>query len=1032
MAWYVVLLMVVGILTVPFILGGYLSRKFRMPDHGWKMGLILCSIACGVVLVPPIGAPPKLGIDLSGGVILVYEVDQQKLPKDDSGKVIHPDMEALIGAISLRVNPGGQKEVTVREFGSEQIEIIIPINPDIDPEEAKRIEELVSRAGTLEFRILASSLRDNDIIQQAEKQGGTVVKIDDKVAGWWVPMRLGDKPEDRERVQGILSYPEIAQRMGRRDGQDVPEVLVLKDVFDVTGEYLTQASRGDDEHGQRCVNFTFNRQGGALFRGLTGNNLPDPAQPENTRKLGVILDGDLYSAPSIRSTISRNGQITGSFSKTEIKDLVEVLNAGSLPAALRKKPISKLVTGPRLGQDTIDKGRWAIAASMVLVLVFMLFYYRFAGIVACGALLINLLLIVAIMITVKAAFTLPGLAGLVLTVGIAVDANVLIFERIREELGKGAALRMAIRNGFGRATTTIVDANLTTLITGVVLYCIGTDQVRGFAVTLILGVTLSMYTAIFCSRVVFDVAEKRRWITKLSMMRILGKTQIDFLGRRRLATAVSCAVIAIGLSGVVWRGLQGPRLLDIDFTGGVSVEVVFKQPQRVAEIRAKLKDLPDLAVSDVRLEGEAEDLRFIVNTSKTDAEGNPAIEEVERDIKVAFFGLLDTNTMNAENVRPIAQKAVPAEPEASAEPEGEEQTRTDLPDDSVLAVAEEAPSGPEMAPAQPDAEPKTPVAEKSGDTTAAETPPPPDEEALPAAATQPPEAPPETSPETPPETSPVEPTEEAAVDPFAGGTEATLKFGKKISYKTLQGIFFTEFGSEDDTPLFAASSPDEGSQWDLKIDLAPEKAKPVFASIKKRLADTPYFPSSNSIGGKVAGDTQTKAVVALITSLLCIVAYLWIRFQKVVFGLAAVVALVHDVLVTLGVIALSAFVAPFLGFLLIDPFKIGLPALAAFLTIIGYSLNDTIVVFDRIREVRGKAPRLTEEMINTSINQTLARTLLTSATTLLVVLILFFFGGQGIHGFAFALVVGVCVGTYSSIFVASPALLWMSRTAKAK
>jgi SecD/SecF fusion protein len=210
-----------------------------------------------------------------------------------------------------------------------------------------------------------------------------------------------------------------------------------------------------------------------------------------------------------------------------------------------------------------------------------------------------------------------------------------------------------------------------------------------------------------------------------------------------------------------------------------------------------------------------------------------------------------------------------------------------------------------------------------------------------------------------------------------------------------------------------------------------DDATAVLQHMKTKLAGTPVWPSSSKIGGKVAGDTRSLAIAALLTSLLGIVGYIWIRFQRVVFGVAAVIALVHDVLITLGAIAISAWLAGPLGFLQIEHFKISLPVVAAFLTIIGYSLNDTIVVFDRIREVRGKSPDLTAEMINTSINQTLSRTLLTSMTTLIVVLILYALGGQGIHGFAFALVVGVLVGTYSSIFVASPTLLWMFGRSKA-
>jgi SecD/SecF fusion protein len=239
--------------------------------------------------------------------------------------------------------------------------------------------------------------------------------------------------------------------------------------------------------------------------------------------------------------------------------------------------------------------------------------------------------------------------------------------------------------------------------------------------------------------------------------------------------------------------------------------------------------------------------------------------------------------------------------------------------------------------------------------------------------------------------------------------------------------------SRDVDPNWLASDPSPQLRWRVTlVGLPRDKALTVVRQLKKSFAEEPIWLSSSTIGGRVAGDMRATAVAALFASLLGIVGYLWIRFQRVIYGLAAVVALLHDVLITLGAIALSAYMADYLGWLMIEEFKISLPMVAAFLTIVGYSLNDTIVVFDRIREVRGKSPSITDVMINTSINQTLRRTLLTSLTTLIVVVILYAFGGAGIHGFAFALVVGVIVGTYSSIFVASPALLWMARRAVAR
>ena len=215
------------------------------------------------------------------------------------------------------------------------------------------------------------------------------------------------------------------------------------------------------------------------------------------------------------------------------------------------------------------------------------------------------------------------------------------------------------------------------------------------------------------------------------------------------------------------------------------------------------------------------------------------------------------------------------------------------------------------------------------------------------------------------------------------------------------------------------------SKWSVKMPLAAVEADKVMEEIKQSLGSDPVWISSSSVGGRVAGDMIGRALGALFASLLCIIGYIWFRFQRVIYGLAAVAALLHDVLITLGAIAVSYWLADVLGFLLIDPFKISLTVVAALLTIIGYSLNDTIVVFDRIRETKGKAPNLTGEMVNTSINQTLSRTLLTSVTTFIVVVLLYAFGGEGIHTFAFALVIGVLVGTYSSVFVASPILLWL-------
>ena len=1030
--WYIGFAVFVGVLAlliVPFLLGGLLAQRFRMPDYGWKIGLIICSLAVGIVICAT--GQLKLGIDLSGGVVLVYELQD---PTDDAKKAEEAkadekegdegaeaaaqqeiDLDKLISAVELRVNPGGAREVAIRKYGPRQIEIIIP---RANEEEVRRIEKKVSQAGTLEFRILANN-RDHkaEIGLAQDTEARQVFDAEDNLVAWWVPVGKG-------REDSFATYGEIATRVANYRGQEVMEILVVKDVFNVTGGFLDRCSPGVDEHGRPCVNFVFNSRGGQLFGGLTGANTPDKVQ-DFTRKLGIILDGYLYSAPSIQSAIYQRGEISGSFTDQEVEDLVDVLNAGSLPTALKENPISKLSIGPTLGADTIEKGKWAIGISMVMVLIFMLIYYRFAGMVACGALLMNLVLILGIMIGIKADFTLPGLAGLVLTVGMAVDANVLIFERIREELARDAALRMAIRNGFARATTTIVDANLTTLITATVLYVVGTPQIKGFAVVLWLGVVLSMYTAIFCSRVVFDIAERRGWLTKLTMMQMLHGTKIDFIGLRKVGAAFSLTLILIGLVSVYARG---KGLLDIDFTGGESVEVLFEKPQDIADVRAGLEDLPDLAVQDVQIAGEETGLRFMINTSRTVDEENPAekgksgTDLVEAQIHDVFGDKLDTNQLTVDAVAPIASSDSTDKKPEEKKPAADDQSRDDLPSSTLLASTD--PAAVLLAQADPAKKPADKAELKSAEKPAPKTEPKTEPKPAGKAEEKPAEKPKESPAKKP-------------VDRFAGGTRAELTFKHALDHETLDEMITAQLtAAKVPTAAFRLSNQEYElgdttayENWTLKIKLPEaETQEKLLKPLQAQLADTPFFPSSSAIGGKVAGDMQEKAVIALLGSLLCIVGYIWIRFQRVMFGVAAVVALVHDILITLGAIAVSAYLAPYFGFLLIDPFKISLSVLAAFLTIIGYSLNDTIVVFDRIREVRGKSPNLTGDMVNTSINQTLSRTLLTSITTLIVVIILYFGGGTGIHAFAFSLLIGVVIGTYSSIFIASPVLLWMSKS----
>jgi SecD/SecF fusion protein len=1047
------LLVMLGVFIVPLVLGHYIAKSVKLPDQAWRVATVFFSLFAASA-VTWYGWPPKLGIDLSGGSILVYEVDEQT---KGLGSTI--DMEKLVQAVTKRVNPGGVKEVTIRPYGINQIEVIIP---KADEAELERIKGKISSTGLLEFRITANTRDHANLIELARKLDAAskqlVTENSDgtrEVVARWVPVRRDDT--DYFRGPGFQT---------RHNDKEELEVLVVVDPQNVTGEYLSSASPGMGPKGPQ-VSFVFNSVGSKLFGRLTSDNLPDSVQGFH-RNLGIVLDGYLYSAPGINEAIYDRGEISGSFTVPQTEDLASVLTAGSLPTALRKEPSSSLLTGATLGADTIRKGVYSMLVATIAVIVFMVIYYRFAGVVANIALLLNVLLIVAFMIMFNAAFTLSGLAGLALTVGMAVDANVLIYERMREELSRGATLRMAIRNGFGRATTTIIDANVTTLISAVVLYIMGTDQVKGFAVTLILGIVMNLYTAIFVSRVCFDIAEKVRFITQLKMLHILSNPNFDFIGKRRIAIVGSLIMIAIGMVGVVERG---KGLLDIDFTGGVSVQALFDKPTDVAEIRNKIDDaretLPDATVQDVRIAKEEPGMRFVINTS------NPDIDNVEATLAQIFKGELRANHMQVAQL-----DAIPADGGASEQPAPDE-IKDSGPIEPTIERTDAEPAAPGPADTKPDSEkpaanpndgvrrisPRgaedslllaladapavdfgTQEADSSNDKPIAD-----------AAAEQPATDKPEVSQpagdapaaEMPNQTALAGAGTTAAADAavvtstrFPGGTKAELAFTTPISHDRLVKVLeesLDKLAIDKLTVNFAlhAKGYELGSdasfeEWQVETSLPPHAAKKLFDQTDNTLADEPFFPASNKIGAAVASATQQQAAVAMIASLALILAYIWFRFSQVMFGVAGVVAVVHDVLVTLGALALSTWLAriPGLEFLLIEPFKISLPIIAAFLTIIGYSLNDTIVIFDRIREMRGKSPVISVELANSAINQTLSRTILTSLTVFIVVLILYIVGGEGIHGFAFALVVGVVAGSYSTIYIATPIVLWMNRSAE--
>ncbi|MGL4595357.1 MAG: protein translocase subunit SecD [Thermoguttaceae bacterium] len=943
-----VLLVFAVIVFVCFVTANHATKFWRLPDHHFRIFVLLLAFFGSAAAVYLGWNRLTLGIDLQGGVVLVYDVKPLEQKKHEP-----IDMDQLSRAISKRINPGGVREIAIAPLGgttSPQMQVIIPKAEDA---EVARIQRVISESGALTFRILASPLfpADESLIEQANRETGTEIRDSSgALLARWVPVYEAESARFRSDTDVI-----------KRDAADGQlEILVLfNDGVNVTGEFLTSVGRGMSEQGNPGVSFSFNSIGENKFTRLTAANKPNPAQPNRLiRRLGIILNDSLYSAPTIRTTIGAHGIIEFSKQATveeqvrlnkDMDELISILDAGALPATLDKEPASRLLIGATLGVDTIQKGSMALALSTVTVLAFMTFYYRLAGLIACFCVVTNIMMLVAIMLSLRAAFTLPGLAGLVLTVGMAVDANILVFERLREELKGDSSLKMAIRNAYAKALSAIVDSNVTTIITGIILYSVGTEQVKGFAVTLVLGITLSMFTAIYCARTIMDILANQRNIKKFNMAQFFGQTKINFLGARNICFSVSIVFSIIGLIAVAARG---PGMFDIDFVGGVNVEAVFKNSQEISHIRSKLF-AGDKSISDPAL--KLNDL---------------AVQNVQSNLN----SLEATESgSNKENTHFIITTSMP-----------QVKNREILPDEYLKTVRSilSKTFGDDLVYNKFDYTIEEKVDSAGGKTV-------------------------------------------VSVDVFPSMNKESiaslvdLAIQKAVENKVIENAFRPEIA-----PISTAATGSLFTKWTITSPESKTTFDKIFAPTKSEMNESPFFPTSTTVGGSVAKNTQIAGILAVLGSLVCIMCYIWLRFHHVVYGLAAVAGLVHDIFVVLGLIALSYWLATPLAFLQVEEFKIGLPVVAAFLTIIGYSLNDTIILFDRIRENKGKNPILTDVMINNAINQTLSRTILTSLTTLFVAVILYFFGGIGIHTFAFAMLVGIIIGTYSTIGISAPILYW--------
>ena len=1033
------------------------NRRINAPEQSWRLAIVATSVIFGVLYCNTAynNGLIKGGVDLSGGVNLIYAIDFDSVNDADGpaqSSLTDSDMDALISALGRRLNPSGAKELVLRSYGNNtHVEIVVPKAAEA---EIKQLKDVITNTGALEFLILANKSKHPSLHKQAESsvelKTNLVVAADDNsnVLGTWVAVSKSKESNYEYNASGNS----LIRRVTYADGEDEKRIFLDGDTQPKTPQETeihvafefeesdavfseqvknagvtnievlmvtppeTERTTGDDLASVRsdidtqtaspCVSFTMNSAGSRKFGTFTGNN--------TNNLLGIVLDHKLLSAATINTRISVSGQITGNFTRAEVDFLVGILRAGKLPGTLTKEPESENKMGATLGAATIDAGTTAIIISFIAVLIFIILYYCcIPGTIAAFALVFNVVLIVALMAMIGASFTLPGIAGLVLTVGMSVDANVLIFERIREELADGSKIRQAIRNGFSRATITIIDANLTTLITAVLLYAIGTDQIRGFAITLILGIVMSMFTAIYASRGFFEISERLGLLKNSSWafrnFRIVSR-EVNFLGIRKIM-AIASLIIVVAAIGVTWK--RGADMLAIDLAGGTSA--IFSLDDSALEadaVEATIKSTAvDNGIEDLQLTVTSIELSDFATGWRVDA----SIQEQETLMEVlekAFAGQLPTQSFKIVDGQSSSQSSIIPTTSSHGYQFVAYQDEAAADGPTVPVPAEKPAAGPAQGPTVPAT----------------------DDENVDSA---------EDAPEAPTVTELQSSFEiETGIDNM---DTANADNEYELSAETLLGMVVE---AADNTGVEGVSAVNvelsywTGSQWNRASEeeqlqdysrwnvLLTGISQADTDKIKSKLLENDgvtFFHQTQKFGAQIAGDMQGLALTAMLFSFAGIITYIWLRFQHLTYGIAAVVALLHDVLVTLAAMAVSVYLADHLGFLLIEDFKISLPVVAAFLTIIGYSLNDTIVVFDRIREVRGKSHDLTELMLNKSINQTLNRTLLTSLTTLIVVIILYVVGGSGIHGFAFALVIGVAAGTYSSIFIAAPTLLFLHR-----
>ncbi len=834
---------------------------------------------------------------------------------------------------------------------------------------------------------------------------------------------------------------------------------------------LTDARVGTNMDGKTIVSFVFDTAGGNYFARLTTSNVH--------RNMAILLDDRVVSAPNINEPIiTGRGEITfgdvGGLRSAEViqkeaETLAQVLQAGSLPAALQG-PVSETTMSPSFGEANIKAGELSGIIAVLAVMAFMLIYYTLTGSFADVALMINLLMTLAIMSLFGATLTLPGIAGIVLTLGMAVDANVLINERIREEVHRGSSLWMAVRQGYDKVFWTIFDANTTTSLTSIVLIFVGSAEVKGFGVTLLIGLMVHMFTALFITRTFMISAVKwgilrqiddksvaeylydlvtLTWLRKgeWPFMRVVTVSNFDWIGKRHIFWIVSGVLTVAGIIAFVKRG---PDKYDTEFRSGTQVVFHFTPGPghnlTLDQVRQRITgDMANFFRSESRSKGDRYDeLSRTMESSNVVELGAGAAAQRQYKVVTAVSGIEDVKDFRDELVREFGD-VLPNRPvihfaEQDTKPEGISQlidtNHTPVEGNTVGIIRpidqryldEVFPGLHARSVAEGD------LSDMRGGVAIylQSIDPPATAEDLAERITRMRHQPdngdarfrdcrvipityaaPATAPGTaPPAAAAAGPATQAATGP---APEPLVSSAVVVS--------------ADPNITYSADNED---QWSTNL------AKSEWNIVRSALAASESLEDIQTVDSVVADTARTQAMLSVIISLGLIIIYVWIRFGGLRYGIGAILSLIHDAIMAVAATVLSGWIYTYIfggkpNFFLVNDFKINLTMIAAYLTIIGYSVNDTIVIFDRIRENRGRAMLpLTAKLVNDSINQCFGRTIWTTFTVFIVVLIMYIWGGEGVHGFSYAMLIGVITGAYSTLAIASPALLSVKERARSK